>query len=92
MNNDKYLPQERREEILKNKFEAYQDQIVAIELANMMLEKRLKESTYDKRNKLGKKEEEEIEATIKQNKRAIMASYEALRLIADMVVLDLIKE
>jgi hypothetical protein len=82
MENEKYLPKERREEILRSRYSGYQEQIVSCELSNQMLKAALQGGTE---TKLGKLEEDQIREAITQNERSIRSSYRALKLIAETI-------
>jgi uncharacterized membrane protein YkoI len=89
-----YLTPQRREEILKKKYEQYEEQIISFELSNMMLEHALDIDARqtDKKKKLDKTRKDSINKKIEENTATIISSYEALRMIADMLLGDIAKE
>ena len=85
----KYLPQEKRDEILKKRYEEYQNQIISFEISSAIIQRALDLSDSnpnDKKLKIGKVEYQRVKDRLEENKKGIEASYAALRIIADKII------
>lgn len=86
-----YFPQAERDEHLKDIMNQYKRDIVALEISLRLLNNGLAiNKMVDKKNKkLGKHEIDIIEEQIVKHQNQITHSYEAIRVIADIVLEDM---